>query len=174
MRRLWFGALALSLAACISGCNREPVCRGEDSCVIDCGDDCEPVCEQFGAECDASCGDRCDYVCEDGPNCKVACGADCDIQCGSVSTCNATCGERCLYTCEDANNCAPQVGDESRVECSRVGNCNPVCEGTCVVDCQNTGPCNVTCMVDGMAPIECADGTVACGECLLPEPVSTE
>jgi hypothetical protein len=60
--------------------------------------------------------------------------------------------------------CGVRAGDASVITCRNVTSCEVECLGTCQVTCADANPCAVTCPMMA-APLSCANGTLACGQC---------
>jgi hypothetical protein len=62
------------------------------------------------------------------------------------------------------DRCGARVGNDSLVKCHEYSRCEVECEGSCRVECANPTGCSVECLGGG-APMQCADGSQACGGC---------
>ena len=136
------GSLAdASASSCPEACTR---CRGDGTCVIDCG----------SGECDA------DVVCPPDRACEVNCvGAQaCEsghVDCSAATSCNITCmGED---ACDNGVECA---GASCTVLCDGIAACEDV-----LVTCDATA-CDVTCTgQDACAAGVCCDGASCGADC---------
>ncbi|HYJ09002.1 MAG TPA: hypothetical protein VEX18_08330 [Polyangiaceae bacterium] len=172
MRRLFSGlALSVLMALAVSGCGDE-MCEAGEPCECFGGTDCYLGCEDDG--CNATFHDlhHCGAVCEDDcrtesfrfQECSTTCGDDCNVLCHEGTACGALCGDRCRFECFKMDRCGARVGNDSLVKCHEYSRCEVECEGSCRVECANPTGCSVECLGGG-APMQCADGSQACGGC---------
>lgn len=173
--KLILGPGVFLLAALLSGCSGEATCARGDWCACSGGTECYQDCDGDGNGCRFFCGemDRCGSVCGDECNvdchfaneCSAYCDDHCSFSCNDSLSCGLVCGANCSFTCFNMQSCGVRAGPGSMIGCFAAASCVVECLGDCRVFCTDeVDRCEVSCP-DGVSPISCADGALACGSC---------
>ena len=178
-RRLLRSAVLASLGA-LASMALSPGC-GSDVERLECvGEQCDLVCPEGDASCEATCskGADCDLDCN---------GADCSLDCQSKSECDADCtvAGGCDASCEGQSTCNVDCTESEGcdLDCAGGSTCDIKCSGDCGGGCQGTSQCSLTCEQgcgmgctgDAICSLTCetgcficcqgsADCTLTCGE----------
>jgi hypothetical protein len=173
--RLIAGLALVWVAAVLAGCQsgRTSCARG-DWCACSNGTDCYQGCVDgdgcrffcsYMDHCGSVCGNDCNLDCHDATDCSAECGDSCNITCSNSVSCGSFCGANCNYSCWETERCGVRAGAGSTISCSSAKSCVVECLGPCQVFCTDqVDHCEVSCP-QGLSPVSCDNGMVACGSC---------